>query len=247
MIPIQPNGDIALIIPTLDEAGSIGVLLAEVPSYVSRIIVADGGSRDGTVEAARSAGAETIDAGRGYGRACLAGAQHASRSSILVFMDGDGADDPSEIGRLLAPIEAGTHDFVIGSRVHDPGARKYLGWHQRWAGRCLGWAMGALFGTYYTDMCAFRAIRVDAFKSLGMREIGYGWNLEMQMRCARAKLRILEIPVSHRARIAGQSKVAGSLIGSLKAGTKIILTFARLASASRGVPASTMEAEAPHR
>jgi glycosyltransferase involved in cell wall biosynthesis len=221
---------IAVAIPTLNEAQSIGQVVAEIPrAAVTRIIVADGGSTDGTPELARHAGAEVIAAGRGYGRACLAAAQRAGDAEIVVFMDGDGADDPRHIADLVAPIADGSRDFVIGSRVRgrrEPGS---MGWHQIAAGLAAGWAIGGLYGVRYTDMGAFRAIRRDALLALGMREMTYGWNIEMQMRAARRGLRIAEIPVSCRRRIGGTSKVAGSLGGSLRAGSRIVTTFARIA------------------
>ncbi len=224
-------GRVAVVIPTLDEAGSIGRLVAEIPrDRVHRIIVADGGSRDATVAEAEAAGADVIDAGRGYGRACLAGAGAARDAEIVVFMDGDGADDPGEIDALVAPIRAGTHDFVIGSRargVREPGA---MLWHQLAAGALAGTAIRLLYGTRYTDMCAFRAIRRDALLALDMRELTYGWNVEMQMRAARTGLRVLEVPVRCRRRTAGVSKVAGSLRGTLRAGSRIVATMIRIAT-----------------
>ena len=225
---------VAVVIPVLNEAGSIGPLVAEIPRrYVDRVLVADGGSRDDTVAQAKIAGAEVIEAGRGYGRACLSGAETALDCQIIVFMDGDGADDPREIERLLAPIRAGSHDFVIGSRargVREPGS---MLWHQVAAGALAGFAIRLLYGTRYTDMCAFRAIRRDALLALGLRELTYGWNVEMQMKAARAGLRILEIPVSCRRRSAGVSKVAGSLGGTLRAGWRIIATMVRVANEAR--------------
>jgi glycosyltransferase involved in cell wall biosynthesis len=235
---------IALVIPTLNEEGSIGHVVAAVPrDIVARIIVADGGSIDATAERALRAGAQMVDAGRGYGRACLAGAKAASDADILVFMDGDGADDPAAIRELVAPIEAGASDFVIGSRVRRLAEWESLGWHQRWAGLALGLAIGALYGVRYTDMCAFRAIRRDVLLGLGMREMTYGWNLEMQMRAARARLRILELPVPHGRRLAGYSKVAGTLRGTLKAGFRIIATFARVACERRSSRMMSDDAE----
>jgi glycosyltransferase involved in cell wall biosynthesis len=170
-----------------------------------------------------------IPVGRGYGLACLTGAQAAGSDDIIIFMDGDGADDPSAIAALIAPIARGDCDFVITSRargVREPGS---MAWHQILAGRMAGALTGLLYGVRYTDMSAFRAIRRDVLLGLGMRELGYGWNLEMQMRVARAGLRVLELPAGYRRRIGGQSKVAGSLSGSLRAGAKIISTFARVA------------------
>lgn len=106
-------------------------------------------------------------------------------------------------------------------------------WHQVLAGCIAGWGMGALYGTTYSDMCAFRAISRDALNRLNMQEMTYGWNIEMQMKAARAGLRILEIPVPYRCRMGGDSKVAGSLRGTIRTGSKIISTFARVASQPR--------------
>ncbi len=221
---------VALIIPTLNEAESIGAVIAGVPrTAVDRIIVADSGSTDATAAIATAAGASVLDVGRGYGRACLAGARAATDADILVFMDGDGADDASRIADLVAPIAAGTHDFVIGSRARGVAARRSLGVHQIVAGHALGRAVGLLYGVRYTDMCAFRAIRRDRLLALEMREMTYGWNLEMQMRAARAGFRVLELAVDNRPRIGGRSKVAGSLRGSLRAAARILSTFGRVA------------------
>jgi glycosyltransferase involved in cell wall biosynthesis len=223
---------VALIIPTLNEAEAIGGVVAEIPrSLVREIIVADSGSRDGTGAVAMAAGARVVSvAERGYGRACAAGAAAADPGcSILVYLDGDGADRGDLMARLVQPILDGTHDFVIASRTRgqrEPGA---MLWHQVLAGRLAGWGMGALYRVRYTDMCAFRAIRRECLERLDLREMTYGWNLEMQMKAARAGLRVLEVPMPYRCRSGGVSKVAGSLRGTLRASTRIIATFFRVA------------------
>ena len=222
---------VAVIIPTLNEEASIGDVVRAIPRpLVGRVIVADGGSRDATCARAKVAGAEVIDAGRGYGRACFAGVVAATDADIVVFMDGDGADDPAAIEQLVAPIRAGQDDFVIASRARgnrEPGS---IGWHQLLAGWLAGLGTRALYGVRYTDMCAFRAIRRDVLLRLGMSEMTYGWNIEMQMRAARAGLRVLEIPVNYRCRTGGASKVAGSLRGTLVAAGRIVATFVRVAT-----------------
>ena len=224
------SGGVTVVIPTFNEAESIAAVIAELPrGIVNRIIVADGGSTDGTPEKARLAGADVIAAGRGYGLACLKGAQAADSGSIVVFMDGDGADDPAAMEALVAPIRAGAYDFVIASRARGEREPGSMAWHQLLAGRVAGFLTRLLYGVRYTDMCAYRAIRRDTLFALGMRELTYGWNLEMQMRVARAGLRVLEVPVAYRRRIGGQSKVAGTLRGSINAGLKIMSTFARVA------------------
>ena len=225
---------IAVAIPTLNEEETIGDVVRSIPrDVVDQIIVADGGSTDRTRDEALRAGAAVIDGGRGYGRACLMATVNAVDAGVMVFMDGDGADDPQGIARLLEPIQSGRYDFVIGSRARgrrDPGS---IAWHQLAAGRLAGWGMRLLYGVRYTDMCAFRAIRRDALLTLGMRELTYGWNIEMQMRAARTGLRILEIPVDYHRRSAGSSKVAGSLSGTVRAGARIIATFVRVSSETR--------------
>ena len=221
---------VVVVIPTLNEAESIGPLVRSIPrDLVTAIIVADGGSTDETRAIAEREGARTIAAGRGYGRACLVAAEAAPENAIVVTMDGDGADDPAMIAALVAPIAAGTHDFAIGSRVTGIREKGSMGWHQVVAGHVFGTAIRFLYKTRYTDMCAFRAIGRDTLIKLGMREMTYGWNLEMQMRAARAGLRVLEVPVPARCRTGGTSKVAGSLRGTMRAGSRIVATFIRVA------------------
>jgi glycosyltransferase involved in cell wall biosynthesis len=225
---------VAAIIPTLNEAETIAGTIALLPrTVVAEVIVADSSSRDGTAAVARAAGARVVClTQRGYGRACAAGVTAAGEGcDILLFLDGDGADRADLADRLVAPIHAGTHDFVIGSRVRGEREPGSMNWHQVLAGRLAGWLMSQLYGVRYSDMCAFRAISREALARLDMREPGYGWNIEMQMKAARAGLRILELPVPYRRRAGGTSKVAGTLGGSVRAGWRIVLTIARLALA----------------
>src|SRR2546429_4550436 len=180
--PEKAAGAVAVVIPTLDEEQSIADVVRSLPrAIVSRVIVTDGGSRDATAARAQAAGAEVIDAGPGYGRACLA-ATMAAEDEIVVFMDGDGADDPQNIARLVEPIRSGSYDFVIGSRARGKREAGSIAWRQLAAGRLAGWGMRVLFGGRYTGMCAFRAIRRHALLPLGMREATYGWDLETDNR-----------------------------------------------------------------
>ena len=229
---------VGAVIPTLDEEEAIAHVVRAIPrEFVDDIIVADSGSRDRTVERARAAGARVVmESRRGYGRACRAGAQAAEDCDVIVFLDGDGSDRPEFIPVLLEPILSGAYDFVIGSRTRGAREPGSMSAHQIVAGYLAGAATRLLYGFGYTDMCAFRAIRRRALDQLGMREMTYGWNLEMQMRAARIGLRILEIPVAHRRRIGGASKVSGSVMGTLRASGRIGLTLARVAIEPRHQP-----------
>lgn len=226
---LQSDLYVAVVIPTLNEAESINAVITSLPRViVSDVIVADGGSTDGTRERAQEAGARIVMAGKGYGRACLAGAK-ITEADIVVFMDGDGADDPSAISAIVEPIASGRYDFVIASRTRGDRETGSMTFHQILAGHIIGWLTKLLYGVRYTDMCAFRAIRRDVLLGLGMRELTYGWNLEMQMRVARQGLRVLELPVPYRLRLGGTSKVSGNVHGTIVAGTRILTTFARVA------------------
>jgi hypothetical protein len=153
----------------------------------------------------------------------------SSDSRIIVFLDGDGSDVPEQVEMLVRPILEGTHDFVLGSRIlgrREPGSMIF---HQVLAGYLVGFLVRLLYGVHYTDMGPFRAIRRDALESLGMQEETYGWPLEMQMKAARAGLRILEVPVDYRRRSGGSSKISGTLKGSFLAASRILITLARIA------------------
>src|SRR4029077_15894062 len=222
---------VALVIPTLNEEEPIGEVIRAIPrDAVDAVIVVDSASEDRPAHRPRGGAARPIvERQRGYGRACAAGAAAARDCGVIVFLDGDGSDRPELVPLLLAPILAGTTDFVIGTRTRgerEPGSMNAL---QIAAGYGVGALTRLLYGVTYTDMCAFRAIRREALNQLGMREMTYGWNLEMQMRAARAGLRILEVPVAHRRRLGGASKVSGTVMGTLKAALRIGLTFARVA------------------
>lgn len=222
---------VSVVIPALNEVESIAAVVREMPwDLIQECIVVDNGSNDATAAEAQSAGARVVTIPqRGYGRACAAGAA-AANGDILVFMDGDGSDVPAEMGQLLQPIISGGYDFVIGSRrrgTREPGSMLIS---QIFAGWLAGVLLRLLYRVTYTDMGPFRAVTREALINLQMREQTYGWNLEMQMRAAQSGLRILEIPVSYRKRTGGESKVAGSLSGSLRAAIRIAQTLLRVAS-----------------
>ena len=237
---------VTVIIPCLDEAEAIGALVREVRAEgVDEVIVVDNGSRDGTAACAAEAGARVIaEPRRGYGRACAAGlAATCSKTQVVCFLDGDGSDVPRFLANVVGPVARGEADFVMGSRLRgrrEPGSMTL---QQIIAGRLAGVLLLLLYRARFTDMSPFRAMRTDQLRRLGMSEETYGWNLEMQMRVAAAGLRVMEVPVDHRCRRGGVSKVSGNLAGGLKAAWKITITFVRLASVLRRTYAGKGRAE----
>jgi glycosyltransferase involved in cell wall biosynthesis len=223
---------VSVIIPALDEEEPIAGVVREcfATGLVNEVVVVDNGSTDRTAERANEAGARVVTAPRGYGRACAAGIRALSpECDIVVFLDGDGSDVPACMNQLVDPVANGTHDFVIGSRTRGQREAGSMNLQQIFAGRVAGLILRLLYGVRYTDMSPFRAVRRDALERLDMREETYGWNLEMQMKAARNGLRILEVPVNHRRRAGGESKVSGTFRGTFVAGSRIVATLVRVA------------------
>jgi glycosyltransferase involved in cell wall biosynthesis len=223
---------VSIIIPALDEEEPIAGVVREclATGLPDEVIVVDNGCTDRTAERAHEAGARVVTSPRGYGRACAAGVRALSpECDIVVFLDGDGSDVPAFISQLVEPVACGTYDFVIGSRTRGQREPGSMNLQQIFAGRLAGLILRLLYGVRYTDMSPFRAIRRDALERLDMREQTYGWNLEMQMKAAREGLRVLEIPVNHRRRTGGESKVSGTFRGTFVAGSRIVATLVRVA------------------
>ena len=227
---------VCLVIPALNEAEVIAEVVRSVPrTVVNQIIVVDNGSTDATAQAAGNAGAIVVShPTRGYGRACRAGMNAAVRAGadIVVFIDGDGSDCPEFMNELIRPIQESRFDFVIGSRTRGTREPGSLNTPQIFAAWLAGWLLRARYGVNFTDMSPFRAIRSELLQSLPMREETYGWNLEMQMLVAQKRARILEIPVNHRRRRGGVSKVSGTFKGTILATLRIAATFFRVAFSS---------------
>jgi glycosyltransferase involved in cell wall biosynthesis len=195
---------------------------------IEECIVVDNGSTDQTAELARVAGARVVNSPRGYGAACEAGARTAVASSdVLVFLDGDGSDDVAAMPLLVGPIERGEADFVIGSRMRGKAEPGSLNGAQVFAAKMIGALVHKLYGFRYTDMGPFRAIRRECLETMQMREMTYGWNLEMQIKALKMGLRVAEIPVNYRCRIGGESKVSGNAWASVKAGARILGVLVR--------------------
>jgi len=219
---------VSVIIPTHNEAQAIPRVLADIPSdLTSEVIVVDSNSNDGTPEIAEKMGARVIrEPRRGYGRACLTGLAAANSPDVVVFLDGDYSDRPSELPTLLAPITEGQADITIGSRLHERNSSEALPWHQALGNRLAARLIRLLYGVKITDLGPFRAGRADVLRSLALEETTYGWAVEMILKGALGGFRVVEVPVSYYPRI-GKSKISGTLKGTLGAGWFILSLIVR--------------------
>lgn len=222
----KPN--IFVLIPALNEEKSIGSVIDDIPKdIVNEIIVINNGSTDGTVETAKSHSATVLtETTRGYGHALMKGISYIipKNPDILVFLDGDYSDFPEEIPSVVKPILENQIDMVIGSRVlgdYEKGALMPQARFGNWLSTLL---IRLFWGYKFTDLGPFRAIKFDKFQALNMKELTYGWTVEMQIKAAKMKYECAEVPVSYRKRI-GQSKVTGTISGSVKAGFGILRTI----------------------
>jgi glycosyltransferase involved in cell wall biosynthesis len=209
---------ISVIIPTRNEAQAIGCVIGDLPAHVvTEVIVVDNNSTNGTPEIAKTMGARVVtELRRGYGQACLTGMMCANSPDIVVFLDGDYSDRPSELPRLLDPIVEGRADITLGSRLVGTRIRGAMPWHAAFGNRLAARLITFLFGQRLTDLGPFRASRVDVLRQLDLKETTYGWAVEMIVKGAVRGFRIVEIPVSYYPRI-GKSKISGSVRGTLGA------------------------------
>lgn len=221
--------DVAVIIPALNEERSLPLVLRDLPP-VGRVIVVDNGSTDATAALAAEGGAIVVgEPQRGYGAACLRGmaalAEAVGRGAptprVVVFLDGDYSDYPERLPDLAAPILSGEADFVLGSRLLGQREAGAMPPQSLWGNRLACFLMRLFFRARYTDLGPFRAIGYESLLALSMADRNFGWTVEMQIKAARAGLRIKELPVAYRRRI-GQSKISGTLWGTLRAGYKIL-------------------------
>jgi glycosyltransferase involved in cell wall biosynthesis len=219
---------VSVIIPTHNEAQAIARVLADLPSgLITEVIVVDSNSNDGTAEIAASMGARVVrEPRRGYGRACLTGLATANTPDIVVFLDGDYSDRPSELPILLAPIIQGEADIMLGSRLGKQRIPAALPWHQAFGNRLAASLIRLLYGLKITDLGPFRAGRADVLRALGLEETTYGWAVEMILKGALSGYRVVEVPVTYYPRI-GKSKIGGTLKGTVGAAWFILSLMVR--------------------
>ena len=224
---------VAIIIPALNEEEALRQLLAELPiNFAQWVIVVDNGSTDATACVARSMGAIVAsEPVRGYGRACLKGFKTACSlgAEIVIFMDGDGSDDPADLPAMLGPISEGQADFVIGSRVSKRAERGAVPPQARLGNWLVSRLIHILYGVHLHDIGSFRTLRCSMLDSLGMREMTFGWPVEMVVKAAQVHYRIVELPIHYRRRSHGRSKVAGTISGSIKTAYYMLSTTLRYA------------------
>lgn len=219
---------VSVIIPTHNEAQAIGRVLADLPrDLVSEVLVVDSNSTDGTLDIARRMGARVIEEPRrGYGRACLTGLAHAGNPDVVVFLDGDYSDRPSELPIILGPIIEGQADITLGSRLSGNRNSGALPWQQSFGNRLAAFLIRRLYGVRVTDLGPFRAARADVLRAIRLEELTYGWAVEMILKGAIAGVRIVEVPVSYHPRI-GKSKISGTWKGTLGAAWFILSRIVR--------------------
>jgi glycosyltransferase involved in cell wall biosynthesis len=219
---------VSVIIPTHNEAQAIARVLADLPAdLVTEVIVVDSNSNDGTPEIAAKMGARVIsESRRGYGRACLTGLASANSPDIVVFLDGDYSDRPSELPILLAPILQGVADITLGARLGEHRIPAALPWHQAFGNRLAAGLIRHLYGLKITDLGPFRAARSDVLRALALEETTYGWAVEMILKGALNGFRVVEVPVTYYPRI-GKSKISGTLKGTVGAAWFILSLMVR--------------------
>jgi glycosyltransferase involved in cell wall biosynthesis len=219
---------VSVIIPTHNEALSIGRVLADLPAgIVTEILVIDSNSTDGTPEIAANMGAQVLqEPRRGYGRACLTGLASVNSPDIVVFLDGDYSDRPAELPLLLQPIMEGRADITMGSRLTKGRIAGAMPWHAVFGNRLAATMIRLLYGLPISDLGPFRAVRADVVRQLELEEETYGWAVEMILKGRLAGLRVVEVPVSYHPRI-GQSKISGTLKGTLGAAWFILSLIVR--------------------
>lgn len=221
---------IDVIIPAFNEEQSVGKVVGAIDkNLVREVIVVNNDSNDQTAVVAKAAGATVLDEPhRGYGSACLKGIHYLDQKSnppeIVVFMDADFSDHPEEMQDLVKPIECGKKDFVVGSRVSERAKKGSITIQQRLGNLMATKLIRVLYGVKFSDLGPFRAIRFASLKALNMKDQTFGWTAEMQIKAAKQKLRIAEIPVSYRKRI-GESKISGTIKGTVLAGYRIMVTI----------------------
>jgi glycosyltransferase involved in cell wall biosynthesis len=223
---------IDVIIPAFNEENAVQKVIADIPRDLVRdIIVVNNNSNDATAINAQSAGATILHENfQGYGAACLKGMEYVAykkiKPDIIVFLDADYSDHPDEMQTLIEPITQKDFDMVIGSRALGKTDKGAMTIQQKFGNKLATFLLRLFYNVHYTDLGPYRAIKYASLLKLNMKDKTYGWTVEMQLKAAKQKMKITEVPVNYRTRI-GFSKISGTLKGTVMAGYKIITTIFR--------------------
>ncbi len=224
---------ITVIIPALNEQASIAQVIEEIPACIDQVIVVDNNSQDATREMAQNAGAKVVlEPRKGYGRACLTGIEAAGTTDILAFINGSYSDYPEDLGPLVSSVAGGQCALAIGCRQGAESEVTGMFRHQRWGTQLVCWIIWLLHRYRFQDLGPLRCISASALAHLNMQDENFGWTVEMQVKAVQAGMTICQLPVRYRKRI-GQSKISGTVRGSVMAGLKMFYWTIRLAVTRR--------------
>jgi glycosyltransferase involved in cell wall biosynthesis len=221
---------VCLIIPVYNEAESLRYVLDDIaalppsPLYDLETLVVDGGSKDGTPEIARQRGVKVVQQeGRGYGAACYTGL-NSTTAPVLVYLDGDYSDPPADLPQMVQTLLDNQADLVLGVRTSANAERGALPWHAVLGNRLVVRLINIVYRQRFSDLPSFKAVRRGCLEKFAMREMTYGWTTEMLVKAARARCKIVEMPVGYRKRAGGKSKVSGTLKGTVLAAYHLVKT-----------------------
>ena len=228
---------VGIVVPALNEEDSIGSVVDRIvrsaePHGAFRVVVCDNQSSDNTAKVALGAGAEVVQTqSRGYGGACLRAIEHLGDwPDVLVFIDADGSSRPEEMNSLIEPLRTGRAELVLGQRTFSSAMTLV----QRWGTRLAVSLVNLRWGCSFRDMGPFRSITLKGYRRLGMRDRTWGWTIEMQILAVLQGVKTIEVPVAWEHRIAGRSKISGTLSGAIRAGTRILWTVGMYSLRRRG-------------
>jgi glycosyltransferase involved in cell wall biosynthesis len=218
----RANATISVVIPTLNEAANLPHVLRRLPAFVDEVVIVDGHSVDDTIAVARAVRPEVrvvLQDGRGKGNALACGFA-AATGAIVVTLDADGSTDPAEMPRFVAALLDG-NDFAKGSRFAPGGYSNDITPLRRAGNRALGQLVNVLFGTRYSDLCyGYNAFWSHCLSHMRVTCDGFEVETLINVRIARAGLRVVEVPSVEYERMHGESNLR-----VLRDGSRVLRTI----------------------